>query len=104
MEARVKSIREHLYTRRCVACGYDGALIQNETLTCCVACGTNLLERPARSYAEMEGFHGQAITIDSPLNDPTRMQRLLRRWVLFMFGALAGLSAIALLATALVGH
>jgi len=104
MEARVKSLHEHLYTRRCVVCGYDGPMMQSEDVASCMSCGTNLLERPARSYAEMEGFHGQAVTIDSPLNDPARSQRLWRRWILFMFGTLAGLVLIAMLAGALVGH
>ncbi len=43
----------------CLDCGFDGAELQGErgTMTfVCPTCGADLYARPARSYAEMEGF------------------------------------------------
>ena len=103
MEARVKSLREHLYSRRCMMCGYDGPQVQNHDLDFCIECGTDLRHRPPRSYAEMEGFLGQAVTIDSPLNDPRRRYRLMRHWFAFLMLTLSGVVLIGYLLAALLG-
>ena len=61
MVGKVRTVNPDLYVRRCVACGYDGALLQNGRAERCARCGCDLHLRPARSYAEMEGLIGQPI-------------------------------------------
>jgi hypothetical protein len=100
MITRLQSIDRNLFTRRCVACGYDGALLRGGTAPRCARCGCDLLERPARSYAEMEGLIGQPITIDRPRPEHPRPERILHRWLVFLFMALMCIIAIGYLSMA----
>jgi predicted RNA-binding Zn-ribbon protein involved in translation (DUF1610 family) len=45
--------------RRCLACGHAGRKLQGrhaERTFVCPACGADLYARPARAYADLEGF------------------------------------------------
>ena len=66
MVSKVQTINRRLFTRRCLACGYDGALLQDGQAPRCARCGCDLRRRPARSYAEMEGLVGKPLTLDAP--------------------------------------
>lgn len=104
--------RHHLFERRCVSCGHNGPDLQIDDAILCPVCGCDLLERPPRSYAEMEG-----LTVDAPRSGSDRRRtgelwthptvpmarnssRALERWLLFLFFSLLMLFAIAALATA----
>lgn len=50
-----------LLRKFCLACGYSGPELQREhtgAVFFCPQCGEDLYTRPARSYAELEGFDG----------------------------------------------
>jgi hypothetical protein len=64
MSGRAGTLGSRLLTRRCVACGYDGALLRGGDAERCARCGCDLHARPARSYAEMEGFGKEGISRD----------------------------------------
>ncbi|MHC5004956.1 MAG: hypothetical protein ACYTJ0_17755 [Planctomycetota bacterium] len=101
MVSKVRTLDRRLFTRRCVACGYDGALLQGGQARRCARCGCDLRERPARSYAEMEGLVGQPLTIDAPLRHQRSHERLAHKWFAFLFvTALMVLSVAYLLSTA----
>ncbi|MCZ6835596.1 MAG: hypothetical protein O7G85_07465 [Planctomycetota bacterium] len=89
-----------MFVRRCVACGYDGALLRGGMAERCARCGCDLSKRPARSYAEMEGLIGQPLTIDSPMTKPRKQERLINRWLAFLFFMLLGAVAFIYLAAA----
>ena len=91
----VKTIDPRLRVRRCVACGYDGALLRKGQAEACARCGCDLRKRPARSYAEMEGLVGQPMTLEEPLSSARREERFIHRWIVFFF--LAALVFIAVL-------
>ena len=86
-----------LLKRKCVACGYDGALLRNGHADRCARCGIDLRHRPARSYAEMEGLLGQPEQIDAPGRQQAREERLIHRWLTFLFFVLLGFIAAAYL-------
>jgi hypothetical protein len=102
MTVPVKSSHRDLFVRRCVACGYDGALLRGGQAARCARCGCDLHERPARSYAEMEGLVGHPITIESPWKPELRRQRLIQRWLAFLFLVMLGLIVLAYLVSATV--
>src|SRR5262245_56232900 len=79
-----------LLKRRCVECGYDGPLLRGGQAAHCAKCGCDLRERPARSYAEMEGLLGHPMIDDMPAEpgSQSRRDRLIQRWLAFMFMAL----------------
>lgn len=86
MVGKIKSLDRRLLTRRCVRCGYDGTLLRGGQAPRCARCGCDLRERPARSYAEMEGLLGQPVTIDVPmLPRHTSEESLIHRWLAFTF-------------------
>lgn len=67
-----------------MACGREQVASRPQ----CEGCGTDLAERPARSYAELEGL----IELDAPMDpaDPFtawRRQVTLERWILTAFSA-----------------
>lgn len=75
--------REGLYQQRCVRCGYvsgelqatrtsEGVLVASALLRC-PRCDQDLYTRPARSYAEMEGFVERALPPSGP--PPRRVAR-----------------------------
>ena len=102
MVGKVRTVNPDLYVRRCVVCGYDGALLQNGRAERCARCGCDLRLRPARSYAEMEGLIGQPITLDSPSPPRYREQRLIQRWLAFLFFVVLGLLLMAYLVAAAI--
>ncbi len=100
MLQKAKTVDPRLMVRRCVACGYDGALLRGGHAEVCARCGCNLVKRPARSYAEMEGLAGQPMMLDEPLTSPRREARLIHRWLVFLFLTALGFIALLYLATA----
>ncbi len=59
MRAMRTPLSSRVHRRLCLACGYDGPALQGhraDTTYACPNCGEDLYARPARSYAEMEGF------------------------------------------------
>lgn len=100
MLQKTKTLDPKLYVHRCVACGYDGALLRGGQAEICARCGCNLRQRPARSYAEMEGFLGQPLTLDQPLAKPRRDERFIHRWIVFLFLTALGFIAMLYLAAA----
>jgi hypothetical protein len=100
MPGRVQTLDRRMLTRRCVACGYDGALLRGGHASRCARCGCDLRQRPARSYAEMEGLLG--LRIEAP-EDPgleRGQERLLHRWLAFLFFTLLLIVAMMSLASA----
>lgn len=105
MIGKLKSLDARLLARRCVGCGYDGALLRGGMAQKCVQCGCDLQKRPAKSYAEMEGLIEEplAATLDVPSYAPRREPHLMHRWfaVLFLWAVLLG--AIVCLSVAAIG-
>ncbi len=97
MTSHTRTLEDRLLQRECVVCGYDGALLRSGRASRCARCGCDLRRRPARSYAEMEGFIGGAST--QAASSTPAQQRLLQRWLAVLFLLLLGLSAIVFLAT-----
>lgn len=100
-----------MLVRRCVACGYDGGLLNAGLAERCARCGVDLRERPAMSYAEMEGLLGQPLEVrdiaggsnTSQLDRrPHYQQSIIQRWLAFLFLAMVGLVAFVYLAAAAV--
>lgn len=101
MASQVRTFDRRLLTRRCVACGYDGPLLRGGAVLRCPGCRCNLQERPARSYAEMEGLLGLPSLSDTgaaPTPVESRLERSLQRWLAFLFFTMVGLIAIVYLA------
>jgi len=88
-----------LFVRRCLACGYDGILLQGGNAECCELCGCDFIVRPPRSYAEMEGFGDRPISVDLP---PVggRYRVGLERWLTFAALVLTGLGLLLYLGRA----
>lgn len=103
MVSKIQTLNHRLFTRRCLACGYDGSLLQDGRAEYCINCGCDLRDRPARSYAEMEGLLGQPAVFHAPRIQPVSPQRLLHRWLAFLFLAMLGLIAILYLTAAALG-
>ncbi len=99
MTQKTQTFDRRLLVRQCVACGYDGALLRGGQAQRCARCGCDLRHRPARSYAEMEGLLGQPMTIDSPLSQQHREERLIHRWLAFLFCAALWFVALVYLTT-----
>ena len=108
MLSRLRSLDARLLKRQCVECGYDGALLRGGMAARCARCGCDLRKRPARSYAEMEGLLGQPYVRDARLaaSDDAHTgrvaERLISRWLAFLFGGMLLLIAIAYLSAAVV--
>ena len=104
MLGKMKTIESRLLTLRCVGCGYDGSLLRGGHAPHCPRCGCDLRRRPARSYAEMEGL------LDTEIEEadadeiqylrPAREERVIHRWLAFLFFAMMGLIVIACLTKA----
>jgi hypothetical protein len=98
MLSNTKTLDDRLLKRRCVACGYDGALLRNGFATRCAKCGCDLRKRPARSYVEMEGLPGARSRLGPSGFDPE--PHVLSRWLAFLFLAMLMLIVIIALSTA----
>jgi hypothetical protein len=99
MLSKTKTLDQRLLRRRCVACGYDGALLRNGFAPRCAKCGCDLRKRPARSYVEMEGLPGIRRGGIRPTGiDPD--PHVLSRWFAFLFLAMLVLVAIIALSSA----
>ena len=100
MAEKLKLIGSQLFSRRCVACGYDGALLRSAQATECANCGCDLRLRPPRSYAEMEGL----VTDPRAMFDRPRAAaapgRVLHRWIALCILFLIALVTIVFLAAA----
>lgn len=82
MRLRTSSIQRRHLVPRCLGCGREQVAAQAS----CHGCGADLVERPARSYAEMEGL----VEFDPPSASPDafqdwRRQVTLERWLLTAF-------------------
>ncbi len=99
MLSTTRTIDQRLLRRRCLACGYDGALLRNGLAPRCARCGCDLGRRPARSYVEMEGIEGIAHP-RSRQRDPNVEVQLVHRWVAFMFLVMFGLVIVIYLSAA----
>lgn len=84
MRLRTANVRRHHLAPRCLACGHEA----HAAGPCCQACGTDLLERPPRSYAEMEGLV-DAGEPEIPSDPFVRWRQavLLERWLATAFAA-----------------
>lgn len=100
MIGKVKTLSARLLVKRCVSCGYDGALLRGGQARRCARCGCDLQQRPPRSYAEMEGLLGQPLTFEPPLIDDYRDDSLIHRWLAFIFLMMIAMVAIAYLSAA----
>lgn len=101
MVTRLQTLDPRLLRRRCLACGYDGALLRDGLAPLCARCGCDLCERPARSYAEMEdlGDEPGAPALKRPRTiESLHEARLAHRWIAFLFLAMSGLMLIVYLA------
>ncbi len=99
MVMRAPIFERRIHARRCVCCGYDGDLLQNGEAERCARCGVDLRDRPARSYAEMEGFtadlgHDEEVVIEG-------VRPMLERWLAFSILVGACLLAIVYLLSAI---
>ncbi len=99
MVSRTQTLDHRLLRRRCLACGYDGALLRDGLASRCARCGCDLRRRPARSYVEMEGLPGGPEHGAKSL-DPSVEARLVHRWVAFVFLIMSGLVMIIYLSAA----
>ena len=97
---KVKTLNPTLFVRRCVACGYDGALLRGGAAGRCARCGCDLLHRPARSYAEMEGLVGRPDPVDTPLVPRLAQHTIIQRWLAFLFMLALGMLGLIALADA----
>ena len=93
MVTRTQTLDQRLLRRRCLACGYDGALLHDGLASHCARCGCDLRRRPARSYVEMEGLPGGPDRKPKSL-DPAVEARLVHRWVAFVFLVMSGLVTV----------
>ncbi len=100
MVAQTETLHHRLLRRRCLACGYDGALLRAGQASACAKCGCDLRARPARSYAEMEGLVTEPRANDAPQSHRRTEAQLIHRWLAFMFLAMMGFVAIVYLSAA----
>lgn len=98
MAQKVRDLQSRLLRRRCVVCGYDGALLRNGAADHCPRCACDFVHRPPRSYAEMEGLIGQPIRVSGHRKKAiTPDSRQIERWLLFAFLSILFVISIAAL-------
>lgn len=91
-----------LHQRQCVACGYAGRFVERPGQTHCPRCSCDFIERPPKSYAEMEGIdqlepRAARLARAQVQEPPAREWRLVERWLLFLFGMVSvGIAVLAL--------
>ena len=102
----MQTINPAMLIRRCVGCGYDGALLDGGRAPRCARCGCDLARRPARSYAEMEGLLPHQRRAESRrASGPIGLDRLehrtsVQRWLAFLFLLVVAGAALMCLASA----
>lgn len=101
MASRVRTLPSRIHVRRCVSCGYDGALLKSGRAPRCARCGCDLRLRPARSYAEMEGIAPTPTAAPSAVR--SHEQRIIERWLLRSMVAAVAVIALAALLARLAG-
>ena len=99
---KAHSVKRNHFIRRCVFCGYDGALLRGGHASTCAACGCDLTQRPARSYAEMEGLAQPPMTLETLMVDSraARIGRTGQRWLSFLFLVVVGFLLLVYLVAA----
>ena len=93
MHGREYQVEATSLMRRCLSCGIPVDADPTTTVEC-HHCGCDFLDRPPRSYAEMEGIE-DAVEAVSPTVQAWvswREQVLVERWLWFLFGL--GLMAV----------
>lgn len=102
------TVDRRLLTRCCVRCGFDGPAVNRRAVSACPECGCDFAKRPPRSYAEMEGLLGSPVltqprrVVEIEVEQDDRNERVVYRWLAFMFISMVGLLAIAYLAAAVM--
>ena len=102
------TVERRLLTRRCVRCGHNGPTLNRRETRNCPECGCDFAERPPRSYAEMEGLLGTPTltqprrVVEIEVQDDDRNERVVYRWLAFIFICMIGLLAIAYFAAAVM--
>ena len=102
MAGKLKTIGSQLFSRRCVACGYDGELLHNANAAQCVNCGCDFRARPPRSYAEMEGLVGDPRAMFDPPPAEPLPSRIFQRWIALCVLFTIALVTIVFLSAALL--
>ena len=84
MRLRTSTIQARHLARRCVQCGtaHPASALRHE----CAQCGCDLVDRPPRSYAEMEGLVEVATAPTDAFTDWRRAVTF-ERWLLTAFTA-----------------
>jgi len=101
MATKIDTIPPRHFVRRCMSCGYDGPAIRATLSTHCPLCGCDLIERPPRSYAELEGFvELRAVAERQPVGLDPEHGRMLQKWVAFTFFAIFIVGTLAYLTIA----
>jgi hypothetical protein len=105
----VKTLNHRLLARRCLECGYDGAILRGGLAEQCPRCGCDLRRRPPRSYAEMEGLIGLPLAVDgrapgssATLGSASAADTIVQRWLVFLFIWMAMIVAIVCLTAAAI--
>ena len=101
MVGRIQIQADRLLTPRCVACGAESPRERSALAEECPSCGCDFRERPARSYAEMEGLVGHPMPLDSPADrHAAHPDRLIQHWIAFAFFVFLFMIGFVSLATA----
>lgn len=100
MSGNLRTLDRRMLVRRCVACGSEGAQLQGAVARRCARCGCDLRRRPPRSYAEMEGLLGLSAPPPEEISQQRGQERMLHRWLAFLFFTLLAMVAMMSLASA----
>ena len=101
MPRNLQAAGAKLIVRMCVSCG--SPVLDHEIYQACSSCGCAFAQRPPRTYAEMEGLNGNEQTYDVPeagTYEAWREQRLVERWLWFIFATGLVVSAMLFIAWA----
>ncbi len=100
MLGRVKtSSASRLHARRCVQCGAESQTARGFRSASCPSCGCDFRQRPARSYAEMEGLIESRPALRRSAEELEAT--VIERWILVIFaGAILIVVAVSLLVRA----
>ncbi len=105
MQAPDRVIAERYTRRMCLACGFDGDLLQGDYLPAsftCPSCGADLYARPPKAYSELEDLGPARATPSAPpraLAKGSKRPRRLLRMLSFGAAALSAAAALTLVAS-----